>query len=69
MAILGICVMCRKKVNDDKVTAEKIDGLWLCGAKCVDKFLKEKKKWTPAGWDELCQLLCEEHRWASGKAN
>ncbi len=69
MAIYGICVICRKKVNDDTVKVEKIDGLWLCGAKCVDKFLKEKKKWTPGGWVELCQLLYEEHEWAGGKAN
>lgn len=61
MAILGICVMCRKKVNDATITARKINGLWLCDAKCAAKFLKEKKKWTSAGWTELCHLLYEEH--------
>lgn len=43
MAISGIYVMCRKEFEDDMVTAEKIDDLWLCGANCVNKFLKEKK--------------------------
>lgn len=69
MAILGICVMCRKKVNDDTIAARKINGLWLCDNKCAAKFLKEKKKWTPEGWIELCHLLYEEHEWAGGKAN
>ena len=71
MVILGICVMCKKKIKVDMVSAKKVDGLWLCGAGCIDKFLKEKKKWTPAGWDELChlQVLYEERRWIGSKAS
>ena len=50
MAVLGNFVKYRKRVNDDRIRAEKIIGLWLCGANCADKFLREKKKWTHAGW-------------------
>ena len=49
MAVSGNFVMYRKRVNDDRRRAEKIIGLWLCGANCADKLLKEKKKWTHAG--------------------
>ena len=68
MKFLGICVMCRKKIEEDKITAKKIDGLWLCSTVCEDNFLNEKKKWTPARWDELCQLLYEEHQCLCSKA-
>lgn len=62
MRILTVCVMCRKRIEGNKVTARQIDGLWLCSTVCKDNFLNEKKKWTPARWDELCQLLSEEHQ-------
>lgn len=68
MRFFYICVICRKKIEEDKVTAEMVDGLWLCGDVCKDKFLNEKKKWTPNRWDELCQLLYEEHQCLCGKA-
>lgn len=67
--ILGVCVMCKKRITEDKEKVREIDGLWLCGSGCANKLLKEKKQWTPAGWHELCQLLYEEYRWVGGKTS
>ncbi len=61
---VGICPVCNKKIKNHDALARKIDGLWLCGISCVDRFLKEKKKWTPKDWDALCsmQALYEERK-------
>lgn len=58
------CVVCNKKVIKENKEARKIDGLWICCMRCIDKFLKEKKKWNSENWDEICkmQLLCEERK-------
>ena len=53
---MRICVVCNKNMKDDKLKASYIDGLWVCGSNCLSKFEKEKKKWTPEEWNELCKM-------------
>lgn len=53
---IGICPVCNKKIKNDDLIARKIDGLWLCSINCIDKFLKEKKRWNPEEWHKLCNL-------------
>lgn len=50
------CVVCNRKINEGKSKAKQLDGLWICGLNCVNKFQKEKQKWTPEEWDELCKM-------------
>ena len=54
--IIAICVVCNQKIEKGKLSAKKIDGLWVCGLGCMDKFFEEKKKWRPENWGELCKL-------------
>ena len=60
----SVCVVCNKKVKRDKLKAMKIDGFWICGSNCIDKFLKAREMWNPKGWDEVCkmQMLYEERK-------
>ena len=53
---IRICVVCNKKIKEDNLKAKKLDGLWVCSSNCLSKFQKEKKKWTPEEWDELCKM-------------
>ncbi len=48
-----ICAICDKEIPKGKMTATKIDGLWVCGFGCISKFQKGKKKWTSGEWEEL----------------
>ena len=41
----SVCVVCNKKVKRDKLKAMKIDGFWICGSNCIDKFLKAREMW------------------------
>lgn len=61
--IIGICVVCNQKIIE-KAMAKRVDGLWLCSEDCISRFLKEKKKWSPENWGELCKLqaLYEERK-------
>ena len=61
---IRICVVCRKNIKKDKLSARKIEGFWVCSSHCTNKFLKEKKMWTPKEWGELCkmQALYEERK-------
>ena len=61
---VGICVVCNRNVKKDKLASRQIDGLWVCSSGCIDKFLKEKKKWIPENWEQLCrmQALYEERK-------
>ena len=67
---IGICTVCNKKIKNDDLIARKIDGVWLCGYSCIEKFLEEKKMWTPNDWGELCklQILYEERKRAEIKS-
>ena len=62
--IIGICVVCNRKIQRENKMARQLDGLWVCGSSCMSKFLKEKKKWTADNWDEICKLqaLYEERK-------
>ena len=53
----GICVVCNRKIKKDKLKAMKIDGFWICGSNCIDKFLKSRRMWTPEGW-----VTCPQQR-------
>lgn len=61
---IGICVVCNKRIEKGSKTARMIDGVWLCNLHCLDKFLEEKKKWTPENWVSICrmQALYEERK-------
>lgn len=61
---MRICPMCSKNIKKNNLVTRPIDGLWLCSDGCIDKFLKEKKKWTPNAWNALCnmQILYERKR-------
>lgn len=68
--IVGICVVCNRKVNKNNKVTRKIDGLLVCCSGCVDKFIKEKKKWTSENWEAICrlQVLYEERKKIETKA-
>ena len=51
-----ICVVCNKNIKEDELKARNIDGIWVCSSNCLSKFRKEKKKWAPEKWDELCKM-------------
>lgn len=53
---IGVCTVCNKNMKKANLRARKIDGLWLCGHGCTDKFLQEKKKWPSKEWNKLCQM-------------
>ena len=62
--IIGNCVVCNQKIKKEKMTAKRIDDLWVCGLGCRNKFLKEKRRWIPKNWVELCkmQAIYEERK-------
>ncbi|MFC1925350.1 hypothetical protein ACFLW2_01475 [Chloroflexota bacterium] len=66
-----ICVVCNQKVKDGNSVAMTIDGLWLCSLGCINKFLKEKRRWKLENWQELCkmQVSFQERKQAESNNN
>lgn len=58
------CAVCSRDIERDNLIARRVDSFWVCSTKCVNKLLKEKKMWTPKGWDELgkIQALYDERK-------
>lgn len=65
-----ICAVCNKKIDEEKVIATKIDGLWIGSEKCHKKYLHNENIYPSEGKCKLGkkQALYDEQKRAQTSA-